>query len=81
MPPSRLVEVNPQGRLVRTYTFPPGWGIYRVEDITAQNWLVGPSISTRTNEEPTLIVAVAVSVVVVLAVATFYLKRKTRKPI
>ena len=29
-----LVEVNQQGNVVRTYTFPPGWGIYRIEEIT-----------------------------------------------
>jgi Arylsulfotransferase (ASST) len=29
-----LVEVNQQGNIVRTYTFPPGWGIYRVCEIT-----------------------------------------------
>lgn len=28
-----LVEVDPQGNLVRTYTFPRGWGIYRVEEL------------------------------------------------
>lgn len=31
-----LVEVNPKGELVRTYTFPYGWGIYRVEEINLQ---------------------------------------------
>jgi len=29
-----LVEVNPQGTVVRTYTFPAGWGIYRIDEIT-----------------------------------------------
>jgi hypothetical protein len=29
-----LIEVNQQGTIVRTYTFPPGWGIYRIEEIT-----------------------------------------------
>jgi len=29
-----LIEVNQQGSIVRTYTFPPGWGIYRIEEIT-----------------------------------------------
>ena len=28
-----LVEVNPKGQVVRTYTFPYGWGIYRVVPI------------------------------------------------
>ena len=29
-----LIEVNQTGNIVRTYTFPPGWGIYRIEEIT-----------------------------------------------
>jgi hypothetical protein len=28
-----VVEVNPGGQVVRTYTFPYGWGLYRVEPI------------------------------------------------
>ena len=28
-----VVEVNPSGQVIRTYTFPYGWGIYRVEPI------------------------------------------------
>jgi len=31
-----LVEVDPAGNLVRTYTFPYGWGIYRVVPIPLQ---------------------------------------------
>lgn len=31
-----IVEVNPQGQVVRTYTFPVGWGIYRVQQVTSQ---------------------------------------------
>ena len=31
-----LVEVNPAGKVVRTYTFPYGWGIYRVVPIALQ---------------------------------------------
>jgi hypothetical protein len=31
-----LVEVNQQGRVVRTYTFPYAWGIYRVVPIALQ---------------------------------------------
>jgi hypothetical protein len=29
-----IVEVEPQGEVVRTYTFPTGWGIYRVQALT-----------------------------------------------
>jgi hypothetical protein len=28
-----IAEIDPQGNVVRTYTFPVGWGIYRVEQI------------------------------------------------
>ena len=28
-----LVEVNPAGNVTRTYTFPAGWGIYRIEEM------------------------------------------------
>jgi hypothetical protein len=31
-----LVEVNPKGEVVRTYTFPYGWGLYRVVPIPLQ---------------------------------------------
>jgi hypothetical protein len=31
-----LVEVNPEGEVVRTYTFPYGWGIYRIVPIPLQ---------------------------------------------
>jgi hypothetical protein len=33
---AELVEVNPKGEVVRTYTFPYGWGIYRVTEIGLQ---------------------------------------------
>ena len=32
-----VVEVNPEGQVVRTYTFPYGWGLYRVEPIAMQS--------------------------------------------
>jgi hypothetical protein len=31
-----VVEVNPNGEVVRTYIFPYGWGIYRVREIALQ---------------------------------------------
>jgi hypothetical protein len=30
---AEVVEVNPKGEVVRTYTFPYGWGLYRVTEI------------------------------------------------
>lgn len=36
-----LIEVNPKGEVVRTYTFPLGWGIYRIEEI-GSDWNIIP---------------------------------------
>jgi len=42
-----IVEVNQTGQVVRTYTFPYGWGIYRVEEIPLE---IGGSFATPTSE-------------------------------
>ena len=34
---AELVEVNPEGEVVRNYTFPYGWGIYRIEPISLRS--------------------------------------------
>ncbi len=43
-----IVEVNPQGQVVRTYTFPVGWGIYRVIPLTYPSSVVPPPSPTPT---------------------------------
>lgn len=45
-----IVEVNPQGQLVRTYTFPVGWGIYRVQEIV---YPTQASSTPTTTNQPT----------------------------
>jgi hypothetical protein len=45
-----LVEVNPQGEVVRLYEFPHGWGIYRVEPLSLE---VTPSNSPSTTPQST----------------------------
>ena len=45
-----LIEVNPVGQIVRTFTFPAGWYIYRVSTVTnlsqnAFNFTPSPSLS------------------------------------
>ena len=37
-----FVEVNPEGQVVRTYTFPRGWGVYRLEEISSLGPLLTP---------------------------------------
>ena len=44
-----LVEVNPKGEMVRTYTFPYAWGIYRVVPIAMQT-INDYDGSVRTND-------------------------------
>jgi hypothetical protein len=64
-----IVEVNPLGQVVRTYTFPVGWGIYRVQEISFQSnmQVINPIIIVS-------IVVAAIAIIVVPAVA--YLIRK-----
>jgi hypothetical protein len=40
-----LVEVNDSSEVVREYTFPYAWGIYRVEQIGYDEYPIGPRIS------------------------------------
>ena len=42
-----IVEVNQTGQVVRTYTFPYGWGIYRIVEVPLE---IGSSFATTTSE-------------------------------
>ncbi len=64
-----IVEVTPQGSIARTYTFPPGWGVYRVEEITN-----GPVIPEFDNST---VLALSILAVTILA-AVFKLGRRLR---
>lgn len=44
-----LLEVNPKGEVVRTYTFPFGWGIYRIEEI-GSDWNIIPEFPLDARE-------------------------------
>jgi hypothetical protein len=64
-----IVEVNPLGLVMRTYTFPAGWGIYRVQKISSQ--------SNAQAINPIIIVSIVVTAVVICVVSTAaYLRRK-----
>lgn len=61
-----LVEVNPSGEIVRTYTFPSGWGIYRIEETA--------SLSIQNNNDWGLTYPlIAFSIVAVALVTNIYL--------
>jgi hypothetical protein len=69
-----LVEVNPSGEVVRTYTFPEGWGIYRAIELNITN--------TQNASEAIIILGVAVAVVTVsltVLILTISMNRQKRK--
>jgi hypothetical protein len=70
-----FVEVNSTGQVVRTFTFPVGWYVYRVEAVTATS--PTPS-STALPILPVAITALAITIVVIVVLAIVISKRKTR---
>jgi hypothetical protein len=66
-----VVEVNPQGQVMRTWTFPRGWGIYRV----VEGGQAPTSLGTYPDLEP---VAIAVTIVAVVVLASILLVRTRR---
>jgi hypothetical protein len=68
-----LVEVNSTGGLVRTWTFPLGWGIYRVT--------IGEREPSSGGFDVVMAIVVVTVVVGALTVSTstFYLRRRSRK--
>jgi len=83
-----IVEVNQTGGVVRTWTFPYGWGIYRVIELPLE---IGSSFATSTSEltqsnQPqstsafsTNVIAVAAVVVTVMTATYLIIVRKRKK--
>jgi hypothetical protein len=86
-----IVEVNPQGQVVRTYTFPVGWGIYRVQQITyptvsgvtptptassASNPTTQPTAAPMDSSVTVEIIAAAIVVIALVVAVGVYLKMK-----
>ena len=70
-----FVEVNSQGEVVRTYTFPRGWGVYRIEELSTP--YAGPQPNSNTNNlNIYAIITVAVGSGVLASLAVVYLRRK-----
>jgi hypothetical protein len=73
-----IVEVNTLGQIVRTYTFPAGWGIYRVQEISSQNSFLPWSNAQAIN--PIIIASIVVAAIVISTVSAIaYLKRKRHR--
>ncbi|MFB3888748.1 MAG: aryl-sulfate sulfotransferase [Candidatus Bathyarchaeia archaeon] len=48
-----IVEVDPAGNVVRTYTFPVGWAIYRVQPLIHPTMAPSPAPTTTPTASPT----------------------------
>jgi hypothetical protein len=66
-----LVEVNPKGQIVKTYTFPEGWGIYRAIELKTSSM---PSKNNMQN----IIVEFAV-IGIILLFAAILLRKRLKK--
>ncbi len=56
-----LVEVDPTGNVVRTFTFPAGWGIYRAEPLKYSSSYVPPQPTSTPSPSPSLSPSLTVS--------------------
>ncbi|MCW4019262.1 MAG: aryl-sulfate sulfotransferase [Candidatus Bathyarchaeota archaeon] len=82
-----LVEVNPQGELVKLYEFPHGWGIYRIEPLPVRlNPTPSPTATVTPTTNPALggiptmcIYAILASVVVAFVIVVIMLYGRTKK--
>jgi len=80
-----LIEVNRAGQVVRTWTFPVGWYIYRVEAVTDLTSAASPTPTATTvgDQTPTNGLAIATAAVIVIVVVTvvslLYWKRQAAK--
>jgi len=77
-----VVEVNQKGDVVRTYTFPAGWGIYRVTEIGSQSEQLATSGLPPPSQNTALVdvsfLAAAVAIAAIVAIVIIYLKRRTK---
>ena len=75
------MEVNPAGQIVRTWAFPVGWYVYRIETVTNLTSAATPTPSVSSPTSLDIIYTIVVSVVVVAAAAilafVFFMKKRT----
>jgi hypothetical protein len=78
-----FVELNPQGQIVRTFTFPVGYYAYRVEAITNPTPIVSPTPTPTSSATTALTIEASVLAVAVTAIAItaflIIIKRKRSK--
>ena len=70
-----FVEVNPAGQIVRTFTFPVGYYVYRVEPLTVTSPL--PS-NTVPEVFPVVITTLELTAATIIVLAIVIFKKKTR---
>lgn len=80
-----FVEVNHAGQILRTWTFPVGWYVYRIEAITNTGFgNLSPSVSPSSTslisiEAQTVIISILIAAIIIVAVAivvVLYMRRK-----
>jgi hypothetical protein len=70
-----FIEVNPAGQIVRTFTFPVGYYIYRVEALTATSSLPSNAIP---EVFPVAIITLELTAATIIVLAIVIFKKKTR---
>jgi len=77
-----FVEVNPAGQVVRTWTFPVGYYVYRVEALTNATQISLPTTPSPSSVAslilPVAISAIVVTVLAITVLAIIMFRRKTR---
>ncbi len=74
-----IVEVNQTGQVVRTYTFPYGWGIYRIVEVPLEIGSFATTTSESTSGFSTNVIAVGAVVITVMAATYLIIVRKRKK--
>jgi hypothetical protein len=80
-----IVEVNPQGDVVRTWTFPNGWGIYRVVEgeaggqVPNEYGIYSQAVDIPEFSSPLAIVIIATMTTATIIYVRFYRKKKSSR--
>ncbi len=66
-----LIEVNPKGQIVRTYTFPENWGIYRAIEMESS-----PAQGKKSTLNAIIVLVISLAILLTLAILVTTLKKR-----
>jgi hypothetical protein len=72
-----IVEVDSGGSVVRTWTFPPGWAIYRIDEVINESNLIIPTVPEFLQFATAMAISTATALPAVLLARKF--RRKYEK--